>query len=352
MTQIVLVTGGTGYIGSHTVIDLLQHGYSVVSVDNYSRSTAVTIDRIEAVTGQRIVNHEVDLTDLEATRNLFRQYPPLSGVIHFAAFKSVPESVAYPLLYYRNNLNSLNNILQCCADFAVRDFVFSSSCSVYGNVEVMPVTEETPLPTAESPYAHTKQLGEEIIRVVAAARPQDRFILLRYFNPGGAHESGLNGEVPLGQPQNLIPNITRFGAGLQESLTVFGTDYPTRDGSCVRDYIHVMDIAHGHTLALQYLAQSRNSSNCEVFNLGSGNGVTVLEAIHAFARASGLKLNVTYGPRRAGDVVSIYADNSKARDLLGWQATRDINTVMESAWQWEQRLGGMSRSSTAISTDQ
>jgi UDP-glucose 4-epimerase len=341
MTNLVLVTGGTGYIGSHTVIDLLQHGYSVVSADNYSRSSAATLDRIEAVTGQRVVNHAVDLTDLQATRDLFARYPSLSGVIHFAAFKSVPESVADPLLYYRNNMNSLHNVLACCAEFGIRDFVFSSSCSVYGNVATMPVTEDTPLPQAESPYAHTKQLGEAIIRAVAAARVNDRFILLRYFNPGGAHESGLNGEVPLGQPQNLIPNITRFGAGLQKSLTVFGTDYPTRDGSCVRDYIHVMDIAHGHTLALRYLAESRNSSNCEVFNLGSGSGVTVLEAIHAFERASGLKLNVTYGPRRAGDVVSIYADNSKARTLLGWQATRDINTMMESAWQWEQRLAGM-----------
>jgi len=340
MTNTVLVTGGTGYIGSHTVIDLLQHGFSVISVDNYARSSAETLDRIEAVTGQRIVNHVVDLTDLEATRQLFRQYPELSGVIHFAAFKSVPESVADPLLYYRNNLNSLNNVLQCCADFGVRDFVFSSSCSVYGNVAIMPVTEDTPLPQAESPYAHTKQLGEEIIRAVATARLQDRFILLRYFNPGGAHESGLNGEVPLGQPQNLIPNITRFGAGLQESLTVFGNDYSTRDGSCVRDYIHVMDIAHGHTLALRYLAESRNTENCEVFNLGSGSGVTVIEAIQAFERASGLKLNVTYGPRRAGDVVAIYADNSKARNLLGWQPTRDINTMMQSAWQWEQRLAG------------
>ncbi len=334
------MSGGTGYIGSHTVIDLLANGYEVISIDNYSRSTPDALKRIEVVSGQRINNYPVDLTDLQATREVFERHQDLSGVIHFAAFKSVPESVAFPLLYYRNNINSLTNILECCAEFGVRDFVFSSSCSVYGNAVQMPVTEQTPLPAPESPYASTKQIGENIIGDMARSRPDDRFILLRYFNPGGAHESGLIGEVPLGQPLNLIPNITRFGAGLQDKLTVFGTDYDTRDGSCVRDYIHVMDIAHGHTLALRYLAENRNASNCEVFNLGSGSGVTVLEAIHAFERASGLNLNVTYGPRRAGDVVSIYADNSKARDQLGWQATRDINTMMESAWQWEKRLAG------------
>ncbi len=340
MANTVLVTGGTGYIGSHTVIDLLEHGYDVISVDNYSRSTEEALERIHAVTGRRVINHDIDLTDLRATRQVFRQCPGLSGVIHFAAFKSVPESVADPLLYYRNNLNSLTNILQCCAESGVRDFVFSSSCSVYGNVEVMPVTENTPLPIAESPYAHTKQLGEHIIAEVAKVRTSDRYILLRYFNPGGAHESGLNGEVPLGRPQNLIPNITRFGAGLQDQLTVFGTDYPTRDGSCIRDFIHVMDIAHGHTLALRYLAEGRNTQNCEVFNLGSGNGVSVLEAIRAFEKASGKRLNVTYGPRRPGDVVSIYADNTLARERLGWHPSRDIDAMMSSAWAWEQRLAG------------
>ncbi len=345
MAKLVLVTGGTGYIGSHTVIDLLENGYDVVSADNYSRSTAETLDRIEAVTGRRIVNLNVDLTDLEATRQIFRSYPAISGVIHFAAFKSVPESVAFPLLYFRNNLNSLTNALQCCEEFGVRDFVFSSSCSVYGNIEEMPVTEASPLPAPESPYAYTKQIGELIIRDIAASRTEDRFILLRYFNPGGAHESGLNGEVPLGQPQNLIPNITRFGAGLQDKLTVFGTDYDTRDGSCVRDYIHVMDIAHGHTLALRYLEEGRNNQNCEIFNLGSGNGVSVLEAIRAFEKASGITLDVTFGPRRPGDVITIYADNSKAKEQLGWEPLRGIDEMMESAWAWEQRLASQHSSS-------
>ncbi len=338
MAYTVLVTGGTGYIGSHTVIDLLDHGFDVVSVDNHSRSDASALDRIEAVTGKRIPHHVADLTDLEATRAVFRAHPDIDGVIHFAAFKSVPESVEHPLSYYRNNLNSLNNVLEACGEFGVRDFVFSSSCSVYGNVDQMPVTEETPLPPSESPYGFTKQIGEVALQDVAKARPQDRYILLRYFNPVGAHESGLNGEVPLGQPQNLVPNITRFGAGLQDQLIVYGTDYNTRDGSCIRDYIHVMDIAHGHTLALRYLAEGRNVQNCEVFNLGSGQGVSVLEAIRSFEKVSGLKLDVTFGPRRPGDVIAIYADNTKAREHLGWQATRDIDTMMSSAWAWEQKL--------------
>ncbi len=340
MADKVLVTGGTGYLGSHTILDLLEHGYEVLSVDNYARSTPETLDRMEAVCGRRIVNEAVDLTDLQATRSVFERHSDIAGVIHFAAFKSVPESVAEPLLYYRNNLNSLTNMLALCEEFGVRDFVFSSSCSVYGNTREMPVTEQSPQPAAESPYAHTKQLGELIIREHARSRPQDRFILLRYFNPGGAHESGLIGEVPLGQALNLIPNITRFGAGLQEQLTVYGTDYPTRDGSCIRDYIHVMDIAHGHTQALRYLAEGRNREACEVFNLGSGQGVSVLEAIRAFEEVSGLELNVTYGPRRAGDVVSIYADNSLARERLGWTPSRDLHTMMRSAWDWEQRLAG------------
>jgi UDP-glucose 4-epimerase len=338
MPATVLVTGGTGYIGSHTVIDLLDHGYEVVSVDDYSRSDARALERIRAVTGRSVTNHVADLTDLEAVRAVFRAHPRIDGVIHFAAFKSVPESVEHPLRYYRNNLNGLTNVLEACGEFGVRDFVFSSSCSVYGNVDTMPVTEETPLPRAESPYGFTKQIGERAIADVAAARPDDRFILLRYFNPVGAHESGFNGEVPMGQPQNLVPNITRFAAGLQDNLTVFGTDYDTRDGSCVRDYIHVMDIAHGHTQALAYLADGRNAANCEVFNLGSGNGVTVLEAIRSFEKVSGRTLDVTYGPRRPGDVVAIYADNTRARERLGWTPTRDIDAMMASAWAWERKL--------------
>lgn len=337
MAYKVLVTGGTGYIGSHTIIDLLDNGFEVVSVDNYCRSSAASLDRIQAVTGVRVKNYEIDLCELRDTRRIFEEHPDINGIIHFAAFKSVPESVGDPLLYYRNNLGSMVNLLQCVEDYSIKDFVFSSSCSVYGNVKEMPVTEQTPLPRAESPYAYTKQIGELAIRDLAKAS-ENRFILLRYFNPVGAHESGLIGEVPIGHPQNLVPCITQFAAGILPSLTVFGDDYDTRDGSCVRDYIHVMDIAHGHLQALRYLMENRQESNCEIFNLGSGNGVTVLEAIEAFERVSGLKLDFTRGPRRPGDVIRIYADNAKALERLKWKATRDIDTMMSSAWVWEQRM--------------
>ncbi|MFT7587833.1 MAG: UDP-glucose 4-epimerase [Limisphaerales bacterium] len=333
----VLVTGGTGYIGSHTAIDLLDSGFDVISIDNYSRSEEDSLNRIEAISGVRIKNYEVDLCDLEATKEVFRENPDIEGIIHFAAFKSVPESVDEPMLYYKNNLVSLVNILECVEEFKVKDFVFSSSCSVYGNIEKMPVTEDTPFPEAESPYAYTKQIGEKTIKDLAKVS-SSRFILLRYFNPVGAHESGLNGEVVKGKPQNLVPSITQFAAGKQERFVVSGSDYETRDGTCVRDYIHVMDIAHGHVLALQYLGEGRNKSNCEVFNLGSGNGVSVLEALQSFERVSGMKLNYELGPRRPGDVISIYADNSKAKNILGWTATRDIDTMMNSAWIWEQKM--------------
>ena len=335
----ILVTGGCGYIGSHTVIDLLQHGYEVVSMDNHIRSKAITVDRIEQITGTRIKNYAVDLCDAATTRQVFEAEGKIDGIIHFAALKSVPESVDKPLLYYRNNLESLINLLALAEEFKVGGFVFSSSCSVYGNAKDLPVTEETPFMPAESPYAHTKQMGEEIITALAR-KSNTGFVLLRYFNPVGAHESGLLGEDTTDVITAVVPRITGTAIGKFPAFTVFGNDYDTRDGSCVRDYIHVMDIAHAHTKAMQYLQQA-GAAPAEaplVLNLGTGNGVTVLEAIASFEKVSGQKLNYKLGDRRAGDVVSIYANNNKARQTLHWEATRDLDEMMRSAWVWEQKM--------------
>ena len=334
----ILVTGGCGYIGSHTIIDLLDNGFEVVSIDNNIRSKAETIERIFSITGNRVKNYAIDLCDLEATRKVFQENK-FDGIIHFAALKSVPESVDKPALYYRNNINSLVNLLELTAEFGVKDFVFSSSCSVYGNTKVLPVTEETPIGIAESPYARTKQMGEEIIRDFSKTCAA-RFILLRYFNPVGAHESGKVGEDTPDVVTAVVPRITGMAVGKFGSFTVFGTDYDTRDGSCVRDYIHVMDIANAHTKAVQYLNSQSENQTVEVFNLGTGNGVTVLEAIQSFEKVSGLKLDYKLGPRRAGDVVSIYANNNKAVSKLNWQIKRDLDAMMQTAWVWEKFLAG------------
>lgn len=334
----ILVTGGTGYIGSHTVVDLLTAGFEVISIDSNIRSKAVTLNRIEVITGKRIVNYPIDLCDKEATRTVFQENE-ISGIIHFAALKSVPESVDKPLLYYKNNIDSLVNLLQLAEEFGVKDFVFSSSCSVYGNAQDLPVTEDTPFGAAESPYAHTKQIGEEIIRA-HAKRSNGRFMLLRYFNPVGAHESGLLGEDTTDVITAVVPRITGTAIGKYAEFTIFGHDYDTRDGSCIRDYIHVMDIANAHTKALQYLSRQNIGGTVEVLNLGTGNGVTVLEAIQSFERISGEKLNYKLGPRRPGDVVSIYANNNKAVTALGWQISRDLDTMMRTAWVWEKKMAG------------
>lgn len=333
----ILVTGGCGYIGSHTIIDLLNDGFDVISVDDNSRSEIAAIQRVEEITGKPVTNYCINLCNAEDVKNIFSQNPDIKGVIHFGAFKLVSESVEKPLLYYQNNINSLINVLASIRDFNVPYFVFSSSCSVYGNLEKLPVTEATPLQKPESPYANTKQIGEEIILdFVKTQRAQA--IILRYFNPAGAHESGKNGELPLGKPENLIPVITQFAIGKLPELIVKGTDYATRDGTCIRDYIHVMDIAHAHTKAVKYLIERKNSGNYEVFNLGSGDGVSVLEAIQAFESATGVKVKYKTGPRRPGDVMAIYADNSIARDKLGWAPLRSIEEMMLSAWNWEQNL--------------
>ena len=331
----ILVTGGCGYIGSHTITDLLDNGFEVISVDNLCNSNENVLDGIREITGENIQNYTIDLTDIAATRQIFIDHTDIIGIIHFAALKFVGESVEQPIRYFRNNLNSLLNVLACMEEFDVPNLIFSSSCSVYGNTDALPVTEETPLQAAECPYARTKQMGEEIIRDYLVNKTDHKSILLRYFNPAGAHESNLIGESPALSPSNLVPVITETAMGKRDKVTVFGDDYDTRDGSCIRDYIHVMDLANAHTKALQYLLDHKNSDSCEIFNLGIGQGVSVLEAIKAFLASTGQPLNYEIGPRRAGDVEAIYADYSKAAKLLHWQPQRDINDIMKTAWVWE-----------------
>ena len=333
----VLVTGGCGYIGSHTMIDLIDNGFDVISVDNLSNSDPSVLDSIETITGKRIKNYEVDLCDLEKTRQIFIENKDIKGVIHFAASKSVGESVEKPLLYYHNNLNSLVNILRCIEEFGVKSLIFSSSCSVYGNAKSLPVTEETSFQTAESPYARTKQIGEDIIKDFTLTSPFVNAISLRYFNPAGAHESAIIGESPSNVANNLVPVITETAIGKRGETVIFGDDYPTRDGSCIRDYIHVMDLANAHTKALEYVLKGKNADNYELFNLGIGEGVTVLEAVNAFEKVNEIKFNHRIGPRRPGDVIAIYANNDRAKSKLGWEPKRSIEDIMRTAWEWEKK---------------
>lgn len=330
----ILVTGGCGYIGSHTLVDLIENGYEVISIDDLSRSSAYSLSGIEKITGKQVKNYKVDLKNFDETLAVFQENDAIEGIIHFAAYKAVGESVEEPLLYYENNLFSLINLLKCAAEFNVPHFVFSSSCTVYGSPAQIPVTEETPIQTAESPYGATKQMGETIVKDLYN-NAKGSAILLRYFNPVGAHPSALIGETPLGKPQNLVPAITQTAIGKLPSMKVFGNDYPTRDGSCIRDYIHVCDIAHAHTLALQYLQANKNTQPCEVFNLGTGNGITVLEAIRMFEAVSGKSLAYSIGARRPGDVMAIYANNEKAVQQLGWNIRYDLQEMMRTAWNWE-----------------
>ena len=332
----ILVTGGCGYIGAHTLVDLIGNGYDVISVDNNSRSDAGILNGIEAITGKKVKNYKVDLCNFDDTFAIFQEND-INGIIHFAAYKSVGESVEKPLMYFENNLNSLINLLKCVQEFETPFFVFSSSCTVYGNPDRIPVTEATPPKPAESPYGYTKQMGEQIVSETVKSFSTNA-ILLRYFNPVGAHPSNLIGELPIGRPQNLVPAITQTAIGKLPQMTVFGNDYPTRDGSCVRDFIHVCDLAHAHTLAIDYLVEKRNLSRCEVFNLGTGNGVTVLEAIKTFEEVSGQKLNYKIGPRRVGDVIATYANNDKAKTLLGWNPEFNLDQMMKTAWDWEVKV--------------
>lgn len=330
----ILVTGGCGYIGGHTIVDLIENGFEVISVDDLSKGSVRMNRGIEKIVGKPVKNYKVNLCDRGDTETIFIENPDIVGIVHFAAYKSVPESVEEPLKYFSNNLQSLINILYCAETYNVNNFVFSSSCSVYGNPDKLPVDEKAPMKEPESPYARTKQMGEAICRDFARKQLDFNVTLLRYFNPVGAHPSAMIGELQE-KPENLVPVITQTAIGKRPEMQVFGTDYDTRDGSCVRDYIHVMDIANAHTKALQYLLEERNESRCEVFNLGSGEGVTVLELINAFEKVSGEKLNYKLGDRRPGDVIAVYADNCKARALLDWDIRYGLEEMMDTAWRWE-----------------
>jgi UDP-glucose 4-epimerase len=339
MKNKILVTGGTGYIGSHTIVQLIRTtDFEVISIDNHSRSFESTLDRIFEITGKRIKNYSIDLCDKKSVEKVFSENNDLVGVIHFAAYKSVNESVNNPVLYYHNNINSLLNIITTCEEFGVKHLIFSSSCSVYGNVDKLPVTEDTPLSKAESPYAHTKQIGEDILQSVTKKSKILKAISLRYFNPVGADISGKLGENSAEKPNNLVPVITQTAVGIIPQLVVHGGDYPTRDGSCIRDYVHVLDVADAHLKALDYLIQDKNKKPHEIYNLGIGNGVSVLEAIHSFEKISGVKLNYKVGERREGDVVSIYSDCSYAKERLGWKCQFGIDEMMRTAWEWQKLL--------------
>jgi UDP-glucose 4-epimerase len=333
----ILVTGGCGYIGSHTLVSLIENGFEVISADNLSRSNAAILKGVEEITGKKIKNYRVDLCKYDDTNTLFIENPDITGIIHFAAYKAVNESVKNPLLYYENNLDSLINILHCVQEFDIRYFIYSSSCTVYGAPLSLPVTEEAPLQPPQSPYGFTKQAGEQMCRDVAPVSSA-QFALLRYFNPAGAHPSAKIGELPVGPPQNLVPVITQTAAGIIPQMKIHGADYDTRDGSCIRDYVHVCDIAHAHTLALKFLIDEKNREDVSVFNLGSGTGATVKEVIAAFEKVTGQPLNYTTGPRREGDVAAIYAHNEKARQQLGWHCAYTIEDIMETAWRWQQQL--------------
>lgn len=334
----IVVTGGLGYIGSHTVVELQNEGFEVVAIDNLSNASIEVLDGIEAITGQRPIFEQLDLRDKPKVQELFQKHKDIAGVIHFAASKAVGESMEKPLLYYENNLGVLVYILQELQKKENANFIFSSSCTVYGQADEMPITENAPVKPAESPYGNTKQVGEEIIRDTCRVTPNCKAIALRYFNPIGAHPSAKIGELPLGVPQNLVPFITQTAVGLREQLSVFGDDYPTPDGTCIRDYIHVVDLAKAHVKALQRLLKGKNDSNYEVFNLGTGKGSSVLEVIQSFERISGKRLNYKVVDRRPGDVIQAYADTTKANTVLGWKAKSTLDEAMKSAWDWELQV--------------
>lgn len=339
MKQKILVTGGTGYIGSHTTVELQQAGYRVVSVDNFSNSNAAVLDGIARITGVRPDFYEADCNDTEAMERVFTAHPDIAGVIHFAASKAVGESVQKPLLYYRNNILSLLNILELMERFGTRGIVFSSSCTVYGQPEVLPVTEEAPIQEALSPYGNTKQINEEIIRDAIHAGAGYKAILLRYFNPIGAHPTAHIGELPNGVPQNLIPYLTQTAAGIRAELSVFGDDYDTPDGSCIRDYIYVVDLAKAHVAAIErMLNEEKASDSLEIFNIGTGRGVSVLELIRAFERVTGVAVPHRIVGRREGDIEQVWAEPKKANEVLGWKALESLEDTLLSAWRWQQRL--------------
>ncbi len=335
MAQKILVTGGTGYIGSHTVVELQNAGYEVVIIDNLSNSNIGVLDGIEAITGKRPVFFEGDCTDMNTLRKCFEENPGINGIINFAASKAVGESVQKPLLYYRNNLNTLMNLLQLMPEFGTKGIVFSSSCTVYGEPDVNPIDETAPIKPATSPYGNTKQISEEIIKDYIKSGAPIKSILLRYFNPIGAHPTAKIGELPLGVPQNLVPYLTQAAAGIRKELTVFGNDYNTPDGSCIRDYIDVVDLAKAHVIAIKRILDKEDTDPVEIFNLGTGRGLSVLELIASFERATGVKVPHKIGDRRAGDIEKIWADPKKANEVLGWTAVVPIDETMKNAWAWQ-----------------
>lgn len=334
----ILVTGGLGFIGSHTVVELQHEGFDVVIIDDLSNSSEKVMDGIVAITGKKPVFEKFDLKEKTKVQDFFKRHQDIAGVIHFAASKAVGESVEKPLLYYENNIGTLVYLLQELSNLEKSSFIFSSSCTVYGQADKMPITESAPVKEAESPYGNTKQMGEEIIRDTCKVVPSLNAIALRYFNPMGAHPSAEIGELPIGVPQNLMPYITQTGMGIREELSVFGGDYPTEDGTCIRDYIHVVDLAKAHVVALQRLLNNTNEDNYDVFNVGTGTGSSVLEAIKSFERVSGKKLNYKIVDRRPGDITSAYADTTKANTVLGWKAKSTLDEAMQSAWDWEQKI--------------
>ena len=332
----ILVTGGTGYIGSHTVVEFIQSGFEVLIIDDLSNSELKALDGIEKITGTRPVLVQLNLCDEQTLHQFFTENTDIKAIVHFAASKAVGESVQKPLLYYKNNLLSLINLLECMVHFNIPNIVFSSSCTVYGQPDTLPVTEKAPIKKAESPYGNTKQIGEEIMEDTIKANHLLKGISLRYLNPIGAHESALLGELPRGVPNNLMPFITQTAIGLRDELQVYGDDYDTPDGSCIRDYIHVVDLAKAHVIATQRLLEGKNKKPFEFFNLGTGKGSSVLEVIKSFEKTTGVKLNYKIVNRREGDIVKIYADTDFANQELGWKAEKDLNDMTSSAWKWEQ----------------
>ena len=339
MKQTILVTGGTGFIGSHTTVELINAGYKVVIVDNLSNSQADVIDGIEKITGVRPAFEKMDCCDLDGMDKVFAKYPDIEGIIHFAASKAVGESVEKPLLYYRNNIVSLVNLLELMPKYGVKGIIFSSSCTVYGqpDPENLPVTEDAPVKPAESPYGNTKQVNEEIIRDFINSGADIKAILLRYFNPIGSHPSAIIGEMPNGVPMNLIPYVTQTAMGIREQLKVFGNDYDTPDGTCIRDYIYVVDLAKAHVKAMQRVLDT-DSDKLEVFNVGTGKGVSTKEIVDAFEKSTGVKLNWTFAPRRPGDSEKVWANPEKANNVLGWKAETSLEDTLKSAWNWQVKL--------------
>lgn len=338
MKERILVTGGTGYIGSHTTVELIQAGYEVVIIDNLSNSNVEVLDGIEAIAGVRPGFVKGDCTDIRTLQKLFADYPGIKGIINFAASKAVGESVEKPVMYYRNNLNTLMNLLDLMPENGVKGIVFSSSCTVYGEPDHNPVTEQTPIKPATSPYGNTKQISEEIITDVVRAGAPFSAVLLRYFNPVGAHPSSLIGELPNGVPQNLVPYLTQTAMGIRKELSVFGDDYPTPDGSCIRDYIDVVDLARAHVLAVSRMLEGRNEAPIEIFNLGTGRGVSVLELIDTFEKATGVPVPHRITGRRVGDIEKVWAEPSHANTVLGWRADTPLSDTMLNAWHWQQKL--------------